>query len=218
MAEGPLNPIRIVLADDHAVVRSALRALLEGEDDLVVVAEAGDGDAAEDEAKRHAPEILLLDLNMPGRSSLDLIAKIASSGPETQVVVLTMENQPGLVREALDAGARGYILKQAADRELVAAIRAVAAGEVHVQSELTDGGSESVDSPDSLTPREVEVLGLIALGHTSSEVASALNLSARTVESHRAHIHQKLRIEGRPDLVKYALDRGLIPLEDAADQ
>ena len=186
------RPVEIVLADDHAVVRGALRALLEAHPDMRVVAEAGDAATALAEAEAHAAQVLLLDLNMPGPSSLEAIAELSATGSKTRVVVLTMESQAALAREALRAGASGYVLKQAAEREIVVAAAPV----------------------DNLTEREVEVLGLIAVGHTNSEIASQLDLSVRTVESHRAHIQQKLRLETRPELVRYALDRGLLPFAD----
>jgi two-component system response regulator NreC len=210
----PSASIEVILADDHPVVRSALRALLEAEEGLQVVAEVGDAEAAILETGAHAAPVLLLDLNMPGKSSLAAIAELAASGSKTRVVVLTMENQPALAREALNCGAIGYVLKQAAEREVVNAVRAAARGETYVQPEVEAGlQSRSSGPPDGLTDREVEVLGLIALGHPSGEIAARLDLSARTVESHRAHIQQKLRLDRRSELVRYALDHGLIPLD-----
>ena len=209
------RPVEIVLADDHAVVRGALRALLEAHPDMRVVAEAGDAATALAEAEAHAAQVLLLDLNMPGPSSLEAIAELSATGSKTRVVVLTMESQAALAREALSAGASGYVLKQAAEREIVGAVRAAARGETYVQPEVEAGLDSGPAAPvDNLTEREVEVLGLIAVGHTNSEIASQLDLSVRTVESHRAHIQQKLRLETRPELVRYALDRGLLPFAD----
>lgn len=205
--------IEIVLADDHAVVRSALRVLLDAEPDLRIVAEAEDAQAAVLAARAHQPQVLLLDLNMPGGSSLDAIAELVSSDARTSVVVLTMENQPTLAREALKAGAHGYVLKQAAEREVVQAVRAAARGETYIQPEMKARLESGPAGVDGLTGREVEVLGLIAVGHTSGEIAERLGLSVRTVESHRAHIQQKLRVDSRPELVRYALDRGLLSLE-----
>ncbi len=211
----PEAAIEIVLADDHAVVRSALRALLEAEPDLRIVAEAADAETALRETGAHAPDVLLLDLNMPGKSSLEAIAELAASSSITHVVVLTMENQSALAREALAAGALGYVLKQAAEREVVDAVRAAARGQLYVQAEIESRIDLADTAPaGDLTEREAEVLGLIALGHTSGEIAAMLELSVRTVESHRAHIHQKLRVDSRPELVRYALDRGLMPLDD----
>jgi two-component system response regulator NreC len=202
----------IVLADDHAVVRSALRMLLEAELGFEVVAEAGDAEAATRYVLGHKPTVLVLDLNMPGRPSLEAIPDIKRASPATEIVVLTMQNEPAFARKALQAGVRGYVLKEAADTELVQAVRSAAAGETYLQPAL---GARMASEPDSqrsddLSEREREVLRLIALGHTNAEIAAQLYLSIRTVESHRAHIQQKLRLSGRAELVRYALDRGLI--------
>jgi len=202
----------IVLADDHAVVRSALRMLLEAEDDFEVVAEAGDADAAVRYVRGHKPAVLILDLNMPGRSSLEAIPDILEASPKTEIVVLTMQNEPAFARKALQAGVRGYVLKEAADAELVQAVRSAAAGDTYLQPAL---GARLVAEPESrrgtgLSEREREVLRLIALGHTNAEIAGRLYLSIRTVESHRAHIQQKLRLSSRAELVKYALEHGMV--------
>jgi two-component system response regulator NreC len=204
--------VRIVLADDHVVVRSALRMLLEAEPEFEVVSEAGDAEEAARKVRGHHPQVLVLDINMPGGSGLAAVPKIREESPETQVVVLTMQNEPAFAREAMQAGALGYVLKEAADAQLVQAVRMAAAGETYLQPELgarlaaePDGGT-----PDDLSERELEVLRLIALGHTNSEIAEQLFLSVRTVESHRAHIQQKLRLTTRSELVRYALERGLV--------
>jgi two-component system, NarL family, response regulator NreC len=204
--------IRIVLADDHAVVRSALRMLLEAEPEFEVVSEAGDAEEAARKVRGHHPQVLVLDVNMPGGSGLAAVPRIREESPGTQIVVLTMQNEPAFAREAMQAGALGYVLKEAADAELVQAVRMAAAGQTYLQPELgarlaaePDGGA-----PDDLTDRESEVLKLIALGHTNSEIAEQLYLSVRTVESHRAHIQQKLRLTTRSELVRYALERGLV--------
>ena len=212
-AEGPgTNTTTIVLADDHAVVRSALRMLLEAEPDFEVVAEAGDADAAVRYVSGHKPTVLILDLNMPGRSSLEAVPDIQKASPQTEVVILTMQNEPAFARKALQAGVRGYVLKEAAEAELVQAVRSAAAGDTYLQPAL---GARLASEPDSrsrdeLSEREREVLRLIALGHTNAEIAEQLYLSIRTVESHRAHIQQKLRLSGRAELVQYALERGLV--------
>ena len=213
MAEPP-RKTGIILADDHAVVRSALRALLEGEPDFRVLAEAADARAAREQAEAHAADVLLVDLNMPGDSVLDTIAELSSRTSKPAIVVLTMESEPALMRAALDAGASGYVLKQAADRELVAAVRAAARGERYVQPRGREAAVRRPVAEDGLTDRETEVLTLIARGHTSGDIAEMLGISVRTVESHRGHIQQKLRLEGRPELVRYALDRGLLTTED----
>ena len=206
--------ITIVLADDHSVVRSGLRMLLEAEPDIEVLAEAGNVDAARRYTLGHKPTVLVLDLNMPGGSSLETIPKIAEVSPDTSVVVLTMQEDPAFAREALRAGARGYVLKHAAGVELVQAIRTAAGGGTWLNPDL---GARMAAAPDGpvgaladLSDREVEVLRLIALGHTNNEIAEQLCLSVRTIESHRAHIQQKLGVSTRSELVRYALDHDLI--------
>jgi two-component system response regulator NreC len=212
--ESAQAPIRLVVADDHAVVRSGLRMLLEAEPDLEVVAEAGDVDSAARYVRGHHPDVLVLDLNMPGEPSLAAIPKIRAESPGTQIVVLTMQDDPGFAREALRTGAVGYVLKEAAEAELVEAIRQASRGETYLNPRLgARMASEAVapgGPPDGLTEREVEVLRLIALGHTNSEIGDQLFLSVRTVESHRAHIQQKLRRSTRAELVRYALDHDLL--------
>jgi two-component system response regulator NreC len=209
---GATQPITIVLADDHAVVRSALRLLLDGETDIDVVAEAGDADGAIRYVGGHRPTVLILDLNMPGQSGLSAIPEIRRQSPETQIVVLTMQDETAFAREALQAGVLGYILKEAASEELVKAVRMAAAGKTYLQPELGArlAAEPEVPAPDDLSERELEVLRLIALGHTNNEIAKQLYLSVRTVESHRAHIQQKLGLTNRSELVRYALERGLI--------
>src|SRR5471032_1627327 len=207
-----VTPIRIVIADDHAVVRSGLRLLLEAESDFEVVAEAGDVDAARRYVRGHHPAVLVLDLNMPGGSSLDAIPLIRTEAVETQIVVLTMQEEPAFAREALSAGALGYVLKEAADDELVEAVRRAAAGESYLNPRLGAriASEPPPGPPDDLSQREVDVLRLIALGNTNAEIAEQLFLSVRTVETHRSHIQQKLRLSTRAELVGYALERGLI--------
>jgi two-component system, NarL family, response regulator NreC len=212
--------ITIVLADDHAVVRSGLRLLLERTGDLEVVSEAGDAETAVRTVLGHKPAVLVLDLNMPGQlSSLEAIPRVAEVSPHTRIVVLTMQEDPEFARRALRAGASGYVLKEAADDELVEAIRQAATGGTYLNPRLgaalaaappTPGGP-----PDDLTEREVEVLRLIALGHTNAEIAAQLYLSVRTVETHRAHIQQKLGRSTRAELVRYALDHRLLEDEHA---
>ena len=210
-AELSHEPIRIVLADDHAVVRSALRMLLDAELDLEVIAEAGDVEETVRYVRGHRPNILILDLNMPGGPSLQAVPDINEASPETQIVVLTMQSEPAFAREAMQAGVLGYILKEAADSELVKAVRLAAEGKTYLQPELGARlAAEPAGPPDDLSDREVEVLRLIALGHTNSEIGEQLYLSVRTVESHRAHIQQKLRMSKRSELVRYALERGLL--------
>ncbi|MCD6014740.1 MAG: two component transcriptional regulator, LuxR family [Solirubrobacterales bacterium] len=203
--------VRIVLADDHAVVRSALRLLLDAERDLEVVAEAGDIDSTVRYVRGHKPDVLVLDLNMPTGRTLRAVPEMLEASPETSVVVLTMETDPSYAREAIQTGVLGYVLKEAVDEELVSAVRLASAGKTYLQPEL--GAKLAVDagsSANGLSEREVEILRLIALGHTNTEIAEQLFLSVRTVESHRAHIQQKLKLNKRSDLVRYALERGLL--------
>jgi two-component system, NarL family, response regulator NreC len=204
--------ITVVLADDHAVVRSALRMLLEDEADMEVVAEAGDAEAATRYVRGHRPTVLILDINMPGGSGLAAIPTIRSESPETQIVMLTMQGETASAREALQAGVLGYISKDAASEELVTAVRMAAQGRTYLQPELGARLAAEPDSvsPDDLSDREIEVLRLIALGHTNNEIAERLYLSVRTVESHRAHIQQKLGLASRSELVRYAIERGLV--------
>jgi len=204
--------LTIVLADDHVVVRSALRMLLESEPDFEVAAEAGTADDAVRYVKGHRPDVLILDLNMPGTPSLEVMPQILEASPETKVVVLTMRNEPAFARQALQAGVRGYVLKEAADGELVQAVRSAAAGDTYLQPSLGARlAAETNAGPDGgLTDREREVLRLIALGHTNAEIAGMLFLSVRTVESHRSSLQSKLDVNGRSGLVRYALDIGLI--------
>ncbi len=206
------EPIRIVLADDHEVVRSGLRMLLDRESDFEVVAEASDIESARRYVRGHHPRVLVLDLNMPGGSSLEAIPVIREESPDTQIVVLTMQREPAFAREALGAGALGYVLKEAANSELVEAVRRAAVGESYLNPRLGAriASEPPPGPPDDLSEREVEVLRLIARGHTNAEIAAQLYLSVRTVETHRSHIQQKLRLSTRAELVGYALERGLI--------
>jgi two-component system response regulator NreC len=204
--------IRIVIADDHSIVRRGLRQVLEGEDGLEVVAEAVDLESARRYVRGHHPDVLVLDLNMPGGPSIDAIPAILAESAETKIVVLTMQNEPAYARQALSLGALGYVLKEAADAELVEAVRAAAAGESYLNPRL--GAKVAAEPPPGppggLSKREAEVLRMIALGHTNAQIAEELFLSVRTVETHRAHIQQKLGLSDRSELVRYALDHGLL--------
>jgi two-component system response regulator NreC len=204
--------IRIVLADDHAVVRRGLRLLLDSEPGFEVVAEAGDVDGARRYVRGHQPAVLVLDLNMRGDSSLQAIPVIRGESPGTQIVVLTMmEDEPEYAREALAGGAIGYVLKEAAEDELVEAVCRAASGEGYLNPRLgARVAARPAAPPDDLSARELEVLALIALGHTNGEIGDQLFLSVRTVETHRAHIQQKLQLDSRAELVRYAIDRGLL--------
>lgn len=204
--------ITVVIADDHAVVRSGLRLLLDAEPDFAVVGEAGDVEEARRQVAAHQPSVLVLDLNMPGEPTLPALSSFAEESPGTRVVILTMFNEPVFAREALRAGAAAFVLKHAADADLVKAVRTAAAGGRYVQAELA-GELLDADEPRGdgrLTPREQEVLELLAMGHTNGQIAERLCISVRTVETHRANIQHKLGVSSRSDLVLYALENGLI--------
>ena len=204
--------IRVVIADDHAVVRRGLRQVLDSEHGVEVVAEAPSLTDARRYVRGHHPDVLVLDLNLPEGLSLEAIPGIREEFPDTQIVVLTMQNEPAYAREALSAGALGYVLKEAAESELVEAVRRAAVGDTYLNPRL--GARVAAEPPpgppDGLSEREVEVLRMIALGHTNADIAAQLYLSVRTVETHRAHIQQKLRLGSRAELVRYALEHDLV--------
>jgi two-component system, NarL family, response regulator NreC len=204
--------ISVLIADDHAAVRRALRLLLEGEEDVRVVAEISDVATVVDHARQHQPHVLVLDLDMPGGSSIHTIGRLRMFAPETHVVLLTMEESPVFAQQALAAGASGIVAKHHSDSELPAAVRAAALGRMYVSPAIAARLDilRAAQSEDRLSAREVEVLRLIALGFTSVEIARQLHLSPRTVESHRAHITGKLGLTTRAELVSYAIARGLL--------
>ena len=205
-------PIRVVVADDHALIRRSLRLLLDGEHGVELIAEAGDLAGATSHLENKHPHVLVLDLSMPGGASIAAIGRLREASPETQIVVMTMDDSPVFAQRALAAGALGYVAKEMAETELASAVRAAAHGRQYVSPRLAtrlDALHRSL-TENRLTPREVEVLRLIALGHTSAETARELHLSPRTVETHRAHIHRKLGLATRAELVRYALRRGLL--------
>jgi two-component system response regulator NreC len=208
--------IRVLIVDDHAVVRAGLRLLVDAEGDLEAVGEAGDAREALFEARSSRPDVILMDVVMPDQSGLDVLPSLLHEHPETKVLILSMQDDPRYVREAFAAGASGYVLKEAADNEVVGAIREVARGGRYVHPEL---GARLIEAEvaaalraeqDPLSAREREVLRLLALGHTNQEIAKRLYISVRTAETHRAHIMQKLRLESRAELVRYALAQGLL--------
>ena len=208
------DEIRVVIADDHAVVRAGLRMLLDAAEGLRVVAEAGDVPTAVQVVRAHRPDVAVLDLNMPGGSGLEAIPQLRESTPETAIVVLTMQDDPAFARQALQGGASGFVLKEAADEELLQAIRLAARGDTYLNprlgARLAAQPPAPTGPPDDLSQRELGVLRLIALGHTNVEIAEQLFLSVRTVETHRAHIQQKTRRTTRAELVRYAIDHGLV--------
>ena len=210
----PNRPVKVVIADDHAVVRSGLRALLEGEPDIEVVAEAEDVPATVRYVGAHRPSVLVLDLHMAGEDSITALPQIREASPDTRIVMLTMDADTVFAREALREGATGYVLKQSANSELVAAVRQALEGRTYLNPELgarlAAEPAEAEGAPGDLSEREAEVLRLIALGHTNTEIASQLYLSVRTVESHRAHIQRKLGLSTRAELVRFALENGLM--------
>jgi DNA-binding NarL/FixJ family response regulator len=210
------TPIRVLIVDDHAVVRTGIRLLLAAEDDLEPVGEAGSKREAIFEARSTKPDVVLLDVVMPDGSGLEVIPQLLHEHPETKVLVLSMQDDPRYVREAFAAGASGYVLKEAADVEVVGAVREIAAGGRYVHPELgarmiaADAEAARRADRDPLSEREREVLKLLALGHTNQEIAKQLYISVRTAETHRAHIMQKLGLSTRAELVRYAIAQGLL--------
>ena len=208
--------IRAVVVDDHAVVRSGIKLLLDREDDIEVVGEAGSAKDAVFRARALKPDVILLDVVMPGESGIDVLPNLLKESPETKVLVLSMQDDPSYVREAFAAGASGYVLKEAADEEVVAAVREIADGGRYVHPALgarmvtAEAEARAAAEADPLSEREREVLRLLALGHTNQEIAKMLYISVRTAETHRAHIMQKLRLSTRAELVRYALSQGLL--------
>jgi DNA-binding NarL/FixJ family response regulator len=215
-----MKKIRILLADDHTVMRSGLRVLLERQADLQVVGEAADGREAVELAGKLAPDAAVMDIAMPQLNGLDATRQITSRNPHTAVVVLSMHSDEGYVARALKAGARGYLMKDSAEADLINAIRAVCDGKAFFSPaiskmladdflrQLQERGVE--DSYELLTMREREVLQLLAEGNSNKEAAALLNLSLYTVETHRAHILEKLRLKGTPELILYAVRKGVI--------
>jgi DNA-binding NarL/FixJ family response regulator len=208
--------IRVLVVDDHAVVRAGLRRILDAEDDVETVGEAPDGERAVFEAMQLQPDVVLMDVVMPGKSGIEATRAVLQAVPVTKVLVLSMQDDPRYVREAFDAGASGYVMKEAADDEVVDAIRAVAAGQRYLHPTLgarllaAESEERRRAAEDPLSEREREVLRLLALGHTNQEIAKLLYISVRTAETHRAHIMRKLDLSSRAELVRYALAEGLL--------
>ncbi|HZK15448.1 MAG TPA: response regulator transcription factor [Solirubrobacterales bacterium] len=204
--------IRVVIADDHRVVRTGLKLLLEDQADISVVAEADDVESARRYVGGHKPDILVLDLNMPGEPSLPAIPGLREQSPNTQIVVLTMQDDPAFAREALRAGALGFVLKRSAEDELVEAVRLAVQGKSFLNPQL--GARLAVEPapgpPDGLDESDVELLRLVALGHTNAEIGERLYMSPRTVEGHRGKLQKRLDLETRADLVRYVLDQGIL--------
>jgi len=211
-ADSARKAITVLIADDHAIVRDGLRLIIEGDGEMQVIGETGDVPGTRQQLRQHAPDVLLLDINLAGESGLDAIPALRGDSPGTAIVVLTMQKEPAYARQALESGASAYLVKEAAGQELVRAIRAVAAGQTYLQPEL--GAlvlqAKEPSSDEQLTERERQVLRMIAMGYTNAQISEQLFLSVRTIESHRARIQQKLGVSGRAELIRYALDHGLI--------
>jgi two-component system response regulator NreC len=208
--------IRVVLVDDHAVVRSGLRHVLDSAEGIEVVGEAGDSQHAVFEVRAKKPDVILMDVVMPGKSGIETIPDVLKDAPDAKVLILSMQDDPRYVREAFAAGASGYILKEAADTDLVTAVREVAGGGSYVHPTLgarmvsAEAAERERADADPLSDRERDVLRLLALGHTNQEIAGTLFISVRTAETHRSHIMQKLHLQTRAQLVRYALGQGLL--------
>ncbi len=215
--------ISVVIVDDHAVVRSGLKLLLDAEEDIEVVGERGNMQEAIFRARSFKPDVMLMDVVMPGASGIEATSAVLKESPETKVLVLSMQDDPTYVKEAFAAGASGYVLKEAADDEVVAAVREVSAGGSYVNPALgaklvvAEAEARAREEADPLSGREREVLRLLALGHTNQEIAGKLYISVRTVETHRAHIMQKLRLSTRAELVRHAIEQGLLEEPPAGD-
>ncbi len=208
--------IRVLIVDDHAVVRAGLRLLLEREDDIECAGEAGNANDAVREARYLKPDVIVLDVTMPDQSGIDALPAIQAAAPDAKVLVLSMHDDPSYVHEAFAAGALGYVLKEAADAEVVTAVREIASNGRYVHPTLgarlvaAEAEARSRATDDPLSEREREVLRLLALGHTNQEIAKMLYISVRTAETHRAHIMQKLRLTTRAELVRYAIANGML--------
>jgi DNA-binding NarL/FixJ family response regulator len=208
--------IRVLVVDDHAVVRSGLRRVLDAEPDIETVGEAESAERAVFEAMEHSPDVVLMDVVMPGKSGIDGLPALLQAVPSARVLILSMQDDPRYVHEAFEAGASGYVLKEAVDTEVIAAVRAVAGGDRYVHPALgarllaADAAERKRAEADPLSDREREVLRLLALGHTNQEIAKMLFISVRTAETHRAHVMQKLRLSSRAELVRHALGEGLL--------
>jgi len=211
--------VRVLIVDDHAVVRSGLRLLLAAQDGIEPAGEAGSARDGLFQARVLKPDVILLDIVMPDQTGIEVLPQLIHENPQAKVLVLSMQDDPHYVREAFAAGASGYVLKEAADTEVVEAIREVARGGRYVHPELgarlvaAEVDERRREADDPLSEREREVLRLLALGHTNQEIAKMLFISVRTAETHRAHIMQKLGLQTRAELVRHAIDRGLLSPE-----
>ena len=211
-----MRAIRVLIADDHAVLRSGLRMLLEAQPDMAVAGEAGDGTEASQKARELRPDVVLMDLSMPGPPSGAVIRQVLRASPQTRVLILTMHDDAAYLASALSAGAAGYVVKKVADSELLLAIRAVHAGRTFVDLTHTGGApadrasTRSRQKPKDLSRREREVLRLLARGHSNQEIASQIRLSVKTVETYRTRLREKLGLKGRAELYRFAVESGII--------
>lgn len=218
-----MKKTRVVLVDDHAVLRGGLKALLNGQPDMEVVGEAGDGREAVLQVRQAYPDIVLMDIGMPGINGLDATRLVKQANPEVKVLILSMYDDENYLRQVLKLGVSGYVLKNAADIELLSAIRAVSRGEIYIYPSLAklliddllgkEAGGRKVernDTPENLSHREEEVLRLVARGYTNQQIADLLVLSVKTVETYKSRIMEKLKIKGRAQLVRYAIEKGLL--------
>jgi two-component system, NarL family, response regulator NreC len=211
--------IQVLICDDHALVRSGLRRLLESEAIFHVAGEAADAEEGVAAVADLQPDVLLLDVVMPGRSGIEALPDLRAASPQTRILVLSMQDDPSYVRQAFAAGADGYLVKEAADADLVQAIQDVARGHQYVHPSVgarmaaLEAEAHQRAETDPLSEREHEVLRLLALGHTNQEIAKLLFISVRTAESHRARIMQKLRLSSRAELVRFALASGVLEFE-----
>ncbi len=219
-----MGVIKILLADDHAIVRDGLKLLLQHEPDMSVVGEAQDGQEAVDQAARLSPDVVILDLSMPRLGGLSALPLLRSAVPKAHILVLTMHDNEQFLFEALNAGASGYLLKKSAADELMDAVHTVMSGKVYLSPLMSQrmvgdymhrlqDGTRDAAAVDALTRREQEVLRLIAEGHTNQQIADLLHLSIKTVQTHRGHILEKLDLHDRTELVKYAISKGYISLD-----
>ncbi len=212
--------LKILIVDDHGILRAGLRALLRADPQLEVVGEAEDGESGLALAEHLALDVVLMDMNMPGLNGVETTRRLIAQHPKLKVLIMTFHEDYGMVREAIQAGASGYIIKRAAESELINAIHAAARGELYVHPAMTRAlletptvASSKEQPPELLTPREIEVLRLLAQGYTNRQIAEELQVSIRTVETHRANITGKLDLTSRVELLRYATQHGLIDIK-----
>jgi two-component system, NarL family, response regulator NreC len=214
-----MSPIRVLIADDHAVLRAGLRMLLEAQADMEVAGEAGDGTEASRKARELQPDVVLMDLTMPGPRSGEVIRQVLSAAPKTHVLILTMHDDPAYLASAMAAGAAGYVVKKVADSELLSAIRAVHVGRTFVDLTQSLGspspavagtGRTESERPKDLSRREREVLRLLAQGHSNQQIADRIRVSVKTVETHRTRLSEKLGLKGRAALYRFAVESGIL--------